>query len=159
MSDQGHYRTSSLFYEHNPTNKAGFRPPYTLKEQDHNGFTSLRRLYMECADPGEYEFAKRAFGSYRQWKEITKCNWFQEHLKEWREELAAKLKSEALDVITKRMRHDKTATGFTAAKWIAEGKQLDSTPKRRGRPPKKKQVDDTSAAAAADAKRLGLDVK
>lgn len=157
MSDQGHYRTTSLFYEKNST--PTFQAPYTLKEEDHGTYVSLRRLYIECADPGEYEFAKRAFGSFRQWRELCKCNWFQEHLKEWREELAAKLKSEAMDVIVKRMRHDKTATGFSAAKWVAEGKQDVSTPKRRGRPPKKKPVDDTSAAAAADAKRLGLDVK
>lgn len=79
---------------------------YTLKDYDHeyNGVTypSLRRLYVECEDPTEYQFATEHLDSWAHWKKLIASNFFKPYLKEWREELEVRLRAKALARIKTR---------------------------------------------------------
>lgn len=69
---------------------------YTLKDRDHLGFKSIKRLYLEEEDLTEYSFGEKYFYNYDHWKKITECDWFKPIVAEWREELATKLESRYL---------------------------------------------------------------
>lgn len=95
---------------------------YTLKEQDHehNGkhYLSLKRLYLECADPTEYEFATTYLLGWKHWLRICENKTLRVHIDEWRDELEIKLRSKGVKQIIN------AATGplanVQAAKWIAD---------------------------------------
>lgn len=110
----GRYRTQSLFFETNSV--ASETPVFTLKPQDHKGYPSMKRLYLEYMDPTEYSFAIEVLGSWEHWLRLTGCDWFQEYITAWRDELDLKLRSEGV----KRMRALANDGNKDAAKWLAE---------------------------------------
>lgn len=69
---------------------------YTLKSQDHKGFPSLKRLYLEMEDTTEYEFGQKYLFDYSHWLSLTRCTWFRPSVEEWREELRLKLEARYL---------------------------------------------------------------
>lgn len=86
--------TKGLFFETTLEDKSSV--VYTLKENDHKGYKSLKRLYLEEEDPSEYIFASKWLDSYDHWKLLTECTWFKPIVAEWREELRLKLESKYL---------------------------------------------------------------
>lgn len=139
---QGRYRTQSLFFE---TNLSNLTPIFTLKEHDHTydgkTYISLRQLYLEYAHApieGEYDFAIEVFGSWKHWQKICNAPYLQEHLEEWREELAFKKRTQAIKAI-----HQTATTegskGTAAAKWIAEEGWRGSQRKRVSKAEKDRQ--------------------
>jgi hypothetical protein len=74
---------------------------YTLKNEDHLGYPSLYRLYMEANDPTEYKFAIEHLDGWDHWEQLCQCSWFQNYLNKWRRELEVRFKSRAVaDLIT-----------------------------------------------------------
>lgn len=65
-----------------------------VKSERNEGLTDLRELYLSCEDPTEYEFALKAFGSWKAWKGMRNNKRVLPFLEEWREEAEIKLKSE-----------------------------------------------------------------
>jgi hypothetical protein len=107
-------------------NKKGGKPP-TAKlfiEVDPSGEYSLkewRRVFVDIADPTEYEAAILLAGSWEHWC-ILKKHW--PHFRDsvipaWLEEVEVKLRSAAVKNIITQSKSDKSTT---AAKWLAEGK-------------------------------------
>lgn len=86
-----------LFYEQTGADKTGVK--YTLKDEDHLGFPSLSRLYLEVGDPTEYQFSLLYLESWDHWLQLCECNWFKPYLNRWRQELEVKIKSTALAAI------------------------------------------------------------
>lgn len=113
---------------------------FTLKDYDftYQGkvYPSLKRLYLEYADPTEYEFAKEYLLGWSQWKKLQGNKSLSKHIEEWREELELSLRAEGVKGII-----DAAAEGnFQAAKWLTE-KGWDK--KGAGRPSTKaKQMED-----------------
>ena len=140
---QGRRLTKGMFYETVLADKSTVL--YTLKEQDHEGFPSLKRLYLECGDPTEYKFATAYLDSWSHWVELCKCTWFQEYLELWRAELELKVKSKALYLISEEASNDLSKSKFAANKFLIEGgwKPRETSSSGRGRPSKK----DIQAAA------------
>lgn len=73
---------------------------YTLKDRDYtlkDGRTvpSLKRLYLELADPTEYDFATRYLGGWQHWMELTNYL-LKDIVEEWREELDLKLQAQSI---------------------------------------------------------------
>lgn len=151
----GKYITQGLFleFEYRPE-----RAIYTFKDEDffYKGqwFPSARRLYLETADPTEYEFAVRYFWGWEHWKQITQNTALRHEILKWREELEVKLRSQSA-----RGMLLSAQTNAAAAKWVADGKW---NPSKAGRPSKaraelERKVRATAQTEAAeDAKRLGL---
>lgn len=107
---------------------------YTLKDHDHRGYPSLKRLYLETADPTEYTFAITHLESWPHWKMLTEASWFEPTIAIWREELELKLRAEALSTIIKTAKGD-TRDALQASKYIAD-KGYDKEKSTKGRPSK-----------------------
>ena len=69
---------------------------YTLRNEDYRGYPSLRRLYLEVADPTEYRFATQYFDSWDHFEKVSGSSWLQPYLRSYRKELEFKLRSEAI---------------------------------------------------------------
>lgn len=91
------YYTKQLFYETADTDRTLVL--YTLKDDDWEGYPSLRRLYLELDDETEYRVASELFGGWPHWQKLLNCNWFLEYLNEWREELKVKHASLSLSIL------------------------------------------------------------
>lgn len=132
-NSMGRWRTKSLFYELTLEDKSEVL--FTLKEEDHEGFVSLYRLYMEMADLGEHRFAQKHLGGWSHWIEIANASWFKSYIDSWREELTAKIRTEAIVGLQEEARTGKAR--FQALKFLAE-KGWETKPKvasaRPGRP-------------------------
>jgi hypothetical protein len=118
----GNLYTQGLFLElsyADPSNAI-----YTLKDEDHelNGrsYVSIKRLYLEIADPTEYEFAKACFYNWAHWKRMCeKTTNLHPYIAEWREELEVMLRSQGVrGVVEEATSGGKGA--MQASKWLAD---------------------------------------
>ncbi len=111
--------TQSLFLE------IGYNTQYavfTFNDEDkiYNDkvYPSLKRLYLEIADPTEYEFAKTCLLGWPHWRRLKENKVLRVYFDEWAEELEVKLRSEGvmglMDLTTSE------GGNFQAAKWMAE---------------------------------------
>lgn len=93
---------------------------YTLKDVDHeykgHVYPSIKKLYLEIADPTEYRFVEACFLNWRHWLRLCENVLIREHIDEWRSELEIKLRSEA---VRQAIDHAKNGT-FQAARWLAD---------------------------------------
>ena len=137
LDKMGRYRTMSLFLETNYGNTDPLLEPiYTLKEREHKGLISARKLYVSMMDPTEYKFAKAFLNSWGHWKKLCEADWFQPHLEAWREELEVKMRSLAVAQI-QLAAEGESAAAVSAAKYIADkGWDKRSSGPKRGRPTK-----------------------
>ena len=173
MKDAGFRpRVQSLFWEKRIiAREERLEPLFTVKDEDHTvptpdkkglkTYPSLRKIYMSYDHvPGhEYEFALDIFGSWDHWKYL--CNSSMKALfAEWREELAIKMKAEAIRKMIEASRQD-SAVGVNAAKYLADEGYI---PKRAGRITKEEKLREVKIAAgvrddlAGDMERLGLSI-
>lgn len=98
------------------------------KEYEGKTYYSLRKYYLEIADPTEYEFAKMCLLGWDHWLRLLDNKQIRNEINKWREELEVALRSQAiLDIVTA------SEDNFQAAKWIAD-KGWDKN--RAGRPNK-----------------------
>jgi hypothetical protein len=133
--DRGHPLTQSLFLEIGYNTQFAV---YTLKEEDfeYEGkvYPSLKRLYLECEDPTEYNFAKTYLLSWSHWKRLLENKALKKYFDEWRDELEYKLRSQAIRDIIGMSANE--SGGFQAAKWLAD-RGWDK--RAAGRPSKKEK--------------------
>jgi hypothetical protein len=108
--------TQSLFLEIGYTEAA----LYTLKDYDfeYNGrvLPSIKRLYLEIADPTEYEFAQACFLGWNHWQRLCENKAVRKHIDEWRYELEVKLRSRGV----KAAMLAAYGGNFQASKWLAD---------------------------------------
>lgn len=143
----------SLFVETCPLTDA--KPVYTLYDFDKDGFPSLYRLYMETADPTEYEFAVRYLHDWKHWLALTAAEWFKPYVTRWREELELKIKSAVL----RRVIDDSLSPGRdgqSAAKFILEKGWSEKNTKGR---PSKEEIRDAADRLAQDSTRIDTDME
>lgn len=104
---------------------------YTLKSQDHLGYPSLYRLYMEANDPTEYSFAVSHLDGWDHWEQLSQCQWFQSYLNKWRRELEIRFKSRAVaDLIALAQTNPKDAVQIN--KFLVSRGWVDKD--KKGRP-------------------------
>ena len=124
----GRWFTEGMFVEVSRTDKID--APYCLNPRNETkDMPSLKRLYLECADPTEYLFATTHLGGWKHWQKLLRCSWFKPHIKEWREELEIKLRAEGI----REQRRLANKGSSNAARWLAEKGWEE---KKRGRPSK-----------------------
>jgi hypothetical protein len=130
----GTYLLRGLFYEETGADKSSV--VYTLKQEDHMGFPSFYRLYMNIADPTEYRVGTELLWGYHHWEILSECTWFKPFLLVWRRELATKIRAESLNNI-KQLADPSKPTAFQANKYLLDGNWGTETGKPgRGRPSK-----------------------
>lgn len=121
----------AIFYEETGADKSTV--VYTLKDEDHEGFPSLYRLWMEMEDLLEYEFANEYLGNWSHWETIKECSWFKPYYTRWKKELELKIRSKALH----KLRTDaagETKTSNSSNRYLLERGWEDKATK--GRPSK-----------------------
>lgn len=95
---------------------------FTLEDEDkeYKGkkYPSLKKCYLECADPTEYQFAKKYLLSWKHWRRLNDNNVLRVYFDEWREELEVATRSEAILSIVDMTSSDQG--NFQAAKWLAD---------------------------------------
>jgi hypothetical protein len=142
----GAFYTRGLFFEETLSDKSSV--VYTLKDEDHLGYPSLHRLFIESADPTEYAFAQAHLYSWSHWVLLRECTWLQPYLSAWRQELEVKLRAEAL-VKIRQIAADATPTGFQANKYLLESPWKPADAGKRGRPSKEAVRREILAQAAS----------
>lgn len=152
---QGRYITRGLFLE-TITPGFDFDPPFTLKNYDHLGKPSMKKIYMGYTDPTEYQFAIDVLGSWEHWQKLCNTEWFGPVVAEWREEMEIKIRSLGTSQMALLALNGKES----AAKWLAEGGWAKRSGAGR---PTKEQVEGEKKKAARvgeslreDMDRLGL---
>ena len=165
MKDRmGRYRTQSLFWETRSDEK-GYIPLFTRKNYDHTVdgvvYPSLKLIYLsyDHIPEFEYEFAMDIFGTWEHWQMFANDSIFRKDVREWRQELDIKIKSEALRGVFLASKTD-DAKGVQAMRYLAD---KGYSPKR-GRPSKEEVERERKIAAgvtedlAGDMERLGLSI-
>lgn len=121
---------------------------FTLKDDDYeyNGqlLPSLKRLYLEMEDIGEYEFATTYLLGWQHWQRMCANKQLLKHIDEWRYELELKLRSRAIKTVIAKTASEQ---GINAAKWVAE-KGWDKG--RVGRPSKQEEAREERLRAELD---------
>lgn len=159
-------RTRQLFYElsyMDPENALFTTKDYDIEVRGKH-YVSLKQIYLAMVpnDPTEYTFALTVFGSWSIWDTIAKSAIVKPMIKEWRNEVEVKIKSEAIQAIAQEMR-TQGRSSFTAAKLLLDKGWLEKEPATAA---KKKLMDkeneeqDRAALSmlSEDAERLGLKV-
>jgi 5-methylcytosine-specific restriction endonuclease McrA len=161
----GRFRTRSLFKETWKKNPNLDSPPlFTLKgEDDVDGLISLKRIYLDVADPTEYRFAVGLFRDPRHWRHLCSLDWFSPFRQLWQQELKAKLRSTAVDSLIRMSEDNLAAIKAIATEDYIYTSYLDlddsPTKKKVGRPTKDKFDNSPSEETIADdAARIGLKV-
>jgi len=142
----GRYLTEGLFYETaQPDSRQYIK--YTLRPDDHNGFPSLYKIYMESTD--EYDAAMTALGSFMHWEKLMRCKWFMEGreskkghlgfegLNTWREHMKMRDESKA-----KKQLLQEAKNGSVAAQ-----KTLYDSSRGKGAPKTQKPVQERTEAS------------
>lgn len=136
---------NGLFFEMVGADKSSVL--YTMKDEDHLGFPSLYKLYMEMADPTEYRFATAYLDGWEHWEILTQCSWFKETVDRWRRELEVSLKSKALArVITISQTAGKES--FAANRYLLDGPWKPAGASKRGRPSKEAIIKEATSIVA-----------
>lgn len=116
LDPRGIPQAVSLFLEVNYSPSAIF----TLKEDDYEYdgkvLISLKKRYLEMADPTEYDFANKWLLGWKHWNKVCKNPVLIKHIEEWREELEIKIRSDAV----KHMLVAAKSGNYQAAKWFAD---------------------------------------
>ena len=139
-NSSGAHLLKTIFFELDDAEKT--QAIYTLKDYDHtvNGvlYPSLRRLYVDLADPTEYLFSEQYLDGWSHWKKLCSASFFLPHLKEWREELEVKLRAQEL-VRIRKVAESGGKESFQAQKFlVTNGWKTPEEKEKVGRPSKTK---------------------
>lgn len=108
---------------------------YTLEDQDkeYKGvvYPSLKRIYLEAADPTEYVFANEHLYGWEHWLALKNNKELYKEIERWEEELEVKLRAKGVHAMLKMSE----GSNFNAAKWVADGQWQQ----KRGRPSKEER--------------------
>ena len=120
------YRTKGLFWElaNDEDKKFAYFTLETddiLVESGTRTMRSLRKLYIEIADPTEYYFALEVFGSWEHWEHIASAPWMAQKLGVMRRELEVKYKALSVKSLMKAATKDDTSSmSITASKYLID---------------------------------------
>ena len=93
-NESGTFYTKSLFFETNTIDKE--KSVYTLKDEDHKGLPSLKRLFFETGDVTGYTLATNHLGGWDHFLKLRELSWFNEYWDHWVKEFEVKMRAESL---------------------------------------------------------------
>lgn len=160
-SASGHWITKQLFVEQHSLlaeDKRLYEPIFSLNGEP--GYIDARATFIALGDPTGYLWAMAYLGSFTHFEAFSKSEWFEPHLNNWKAELEAKLKAEAIQIIHQIAKGD-SPQALMASKYLA-GADYKKTASGRGRPSKEEVTGELKRAAeqisstGQDAERIGL---
>lgn len=151
----------AIFYEQTLSDKSSVL--YTLKNEDHEGFPSLYRLFMESVlnDPTEYTFATTNLDSWEHWEELQECNWFKPYVSKWRREADVRRSALFLNQIQKIAKAG-SRESLAASRYLLEKGWVPKDKNTKGRPSKDeinqeaRRLAELDGMTRDDAARLGI---
>lgn len=156
----------SLFIDFSQYRDTVTPPVYTLQKED-GELPSLYKLYMECEDLTEWEFANKHLAGWDHFEVLLTSSKFVKHLDKWRRDLEQKLKSKAFKAL-QLIAEEGGKNSFEANKLILNGKWKEATETikaPRGRPSKREldkianEEHEATKSIREDLKRLGIDLQ
>lgn len=139
-------------------------PLFSLNH-DVKGLINFRKEYVRDGDPTGYKTGTRLLENYDHWLLLMRTNWFSEAKKVWDVELASKMDSEAVTVLTDIMRGGedvKTSERIAAARiLLGKAKTIGKPEKKdpvRGRP-SKEEIEGNLVNLTKEEKTLQDDLK
>jgi hypothetical protein len=121
--------TQALFWETRKSENldvAEFTTKNYNREIDGRSYQSLYQLYMQIADPTEYEFVEQAFnGNWKQWEAIQKSTALKKvglNTDTWEHRLDVKLVSGGVLAMVADGQDSTSSSRIPSARWVAEGK-------------------------------------
>lgn len=142
-NNSGTFLTKSLFLETSYEDRSSVQ--FTLKDQDHDGYRSLYRLYMESDDPTEILFAEEHLGGWAHWEGIKDASWFKPYITRWRYELELRLRAKALRAIRQVANDTYHKQVLEANKFLLTGNWKGEAPRGKGRPSKEQIKEEANA--------------
>lgn len=128
--------SKQLFWEQHiqlPLDQRTIEPAFSLHIK-REGLICFREEYVRDADMSGYTTTIRLLGDYGYWKHLMKAAWFRDAVRDWNEELEAKLYAEGVAKIRALANSDDKGA-LTAAKYLADRNfKLDKKSPTRGRP-------------------------
>jgi hypothetical protein len=83
-------------------------------------YPSIKKIYMEVADPTEYAFATKCFSSWSHWRRICdKTRQLHPYIADWRDELEVMLRSQGVRGVMEEALSGGKAS-MQASKWLAD---------------------------------------
>lgn len=160
-NESGTRLTRGLFFEQTLTDKSSV--VYTLKNEDHEGYPSLYRLYIESVDrdPTEYHFATTYLDGWDHWEMLLECTWFKPYASRWRREARIRRSAFYLNQIA-RIAKSGSREALTASRYMLEEGWVPKEKNSKGRPSKDEIQQEAKRQAeldnltAQDAERLGI---
>lgn len=146
-NNSGVYYTNALFWERTLDKSTAV---YTLKENDHNGYPSLYKGYMDANDPTEYRFALQYLDGWQHWETLCDCSWFKPYLSRWRRELELRTRSEALLRVREVAANTTAKDSLTANRFLLQGGWKEAPTTKRGAPTKQQIKDAAHNIASTD---------
>lgn len=147
--------TKALFFETTLSDKSSVL--FTLKDEDHLGFPSLYRLYMEEEDLTEYNFATKYFSGWEHWKMLCECDWFKPYVERWREEVYLKIAARALIQI-KGLAKTGGRDAFQAQRYLIDKGWLPKEDKNKRGRPSNEEIDKAAKEIASDINKVDADL-
>lgn len=145
----------ALFWEEMGSDKSSV--VYTLKDQDHEGYPSFYRLYMEIDDPTEWEVSQQLVDGWEHWEMLCNTTWFKPYIERYRKELELRMKSKALVRIRAEAKAA-TKESFNANKYVLEKGWEPKADQKNGRGrPSKEEIKKAANEIAATESRLTAD--
>jgi len=154
------YYTNVIFVDSTYGNKNGptpYKPTFTLEPEDHDGYYSMEKLFMDhYQDPTEYSFVRDAFeGDVLHWEAVKESQTLRDVYPEWKKRAVAKLTSEAMCKIVETAFDSSNKNSFTALKYLVEKDNKPAKKSGAGRPKKPVVADEVPTSdLLADIARL-----
>lgn len=154
--------TEAIFFDRMSTKPQAnwiIEPVFTFFDKKKD-YICGQETFMEIGDPTGYAWAVKYLGDYNHWVRLMKTSWFPEVVAIWKENLATKLRSEALWKVRELASGD-SSQALAAAKYLAEEGWVKSGKGRPSAEAINKELKQLTRAAAAeddDAVRIGLKV-
>jgi hypothetical protein len=144
---QGRRVFTSLFKEHK-RDKVKFEPPFTIVQ--------WKEIYMEVADPTEYQTMLYLVGDWEHYTQIRNHPKIKPVMDLWAMELEVKLRSKA---VMNMVDHASRQGGTAAAKWLADGDWKGESKKTKMTRDREAEVkEEVKKTVTSDLERLGLRV-
>ncbi len=121
-NSSGKYLTKALFFELSLTPHT--YAIFTTKNEDHEykgvTYRSFKKWYLEIADPTEYKTAAAMVGGWDHWLDLDKCVALKPLMKQCRDELEVRLRSDAVDIVLKDSKSEDSKSAVASAKWLSD---------------------------------------
>lgn len=129
--------------------RTGYKPIWSF-------YDDWKKVYLEVADPTEYETAMRLIGDYDHWLLIRNHPKLKPIFDKWAKEVEVKLRS---DMIKQMAKHARSPNGAAAAKWIAEGQFMKRVLKNKVDKEEEEEMrQEIANRVSDDMARLGMTV-